>query len=144
MRKMSGFTIAEVLLVVVILGILAALAIPSMTRTVEYNYWRQAQRLLQMVYDGEQRYFDQTGTYKQLTPPTVMGDWREIFMDDPNPPPQRPDIKITFTVVTNRLVCGPSMPCFRAFARHLDPRGVTRTMWIDQNGRWDLTGWPQP
>ncbi len=146
MRKLQvecrGFTLIEVMAVIIVLAVLAVFAMPNITKMLEDSYWRQAQRMLQMVYDGEQRFFDQTGTYEELPATAVMADWRKIFVDDPNPPPALSDVKITFTV--DATTCGPPPPCFQAFASHLDPMGVPRTMWIDQNGQWNMTGWPQP
>lgn len=82
---MLGFTLAEALIVVVILAILAAVAIPNYRRSVERGYWRQAQDLLMAIYSGERVYFFRENAYKGgLGPASTMEDWRTIDIDNPN------------------------------------------------------------
>lgn len=73
-----GFTLAELTITVVILGILAAIAVPTFQRTIERSFWREAQDLLLTIYTGERAYFLANNAYFQ------PGDWNTIFMDNPN------------------------------------------------------------
>ena len=77
----SGFTLSEVLVTVIVIVILATIAIPSYTRTVERGYWRAAQDVLQTVYAGEQVYFTVNNAYLALA---AGGPWTKVYTDDPN------------------------------------------------------------
>ena len=80
-----GFTLIELLLTVVILGVLAAFAVPGYRRVIERGYWRQAQDLLLTIYYGERAYFlinDQY--YGPLGAGSSMAQWRTIHTDNPN------------------------------------------------------------
>ena len=89
-RDSSGFTLAEALITVAIIAILATVALPQYGKAVERNYRQQAQDILTTIYYGEKAY--QVTNNKFITP---GGNWNAIFMDDPqvgtNPP-------ITFSV----------------------------------------------
>jgi prepilin-type N-terminal cleavage/methylation domain-containing protein len=81
MRR-NGFTLAELLVVVMILGVLAAVAMPSYRRMVERNYLRQAEDILLAIYAGERAYyFSNNNNYY---PVTVPADWKNIYVEDPN------------------------------------------------------------
>ncbi len=69
MRR-GGFTLAEVLIVIVIIGMLAALSIPSFERSVERARVKDAQVTLQMIFQAERIFLlDQGTSYGTLTPP---------------------------------------------------------------------------
>ena len=74
----SGVTLTEVLIVVVILAILAAVALPQYSKTIEVNYRQQAQDLLTTIYYGERAY--RLANDKFIEP---GGTWETIFMDNP-------------------------------------------------------------
>ncbi len=59
----KGFTLAEVLIVTVILGILAGLAIPSYTNSVEQSRANEAQANLNIIYTAEKIYKVNNGTF---------------------------------------------------------------------------------
>ncbi len=141
---MAGFTLMEVLAVVIILAILVAVAIPSYRRTVERGYWQEAQDLLMTVYYGERAYFFANDKYDNEQPcngvPACMASWREIFTDDPN----LNSIPVKFDVVA---VGVGNAATFTATA----DRGNGKSMSIDQNRLWcggpditSCTGWPKP
>ncbi len=54
-KKKKGFTLIEVLVVVLIIGILAAIAFPSYTKAVEKSRTREAVQVLSTIALGEQR-----------------------------------------------------------------------------------------
>ena len=80
----AAFTLIELMMVVVVLGILASLAYPSYQRAIERAYWREAQDLLLTTYYGERAYFLRNSTYKGPIAPTSTADWQAIFMENPN------------------------------------------------------------
>lgn len=61
-KKRRGFTLIEVLVVVLIVGILAAIAFPSYTRAVEKSRTREAVQVLSAIALGEQR--EKLASYK--------------------------------------------------------------------------------
>ena len=56
-RLMAGFTLVELMIVVVILGILAAVAIPAFTRYVKRSKTSEATGNLAKIYQGEVSYY---------------------------------------------------------------------------------------
>ena len=94
-----GFSLMELLMVVVIIAILAAMALPQYGRTVERGYCRSARGVLETIYSGEQvRWTTKSAYVDPAACPVLPGDlgpWRCIYMDDPNVNAQMP---VTFTV----------------------------------------------
>ncbi|MBI1976422.1 MAG: prepilin-type N-terminal cleavage/methylation domain-containing protein [Candidatus Omnitrophica bacterium] len=62
-RKQEGFTLLELMIVIVILGILASIAIPAYTKTVERAKQGEALHWLGMVRESEVRYYQMQGAY---------------------------------------------------------------------------------
>ena len=61
MKKMlAGFTLVELMIVVVILGILAAVAIPAFSRYVKRSKTAEATGNISKIYQGETSYFNQS------------------------------------------------------------------------------------
>ena len=92
LRSFSGplvVTLIELLVIVIIVGILAAVGVAQLGRTTERGYYREAQDILMTIYHGERAYYwtkspvNPRGYYP---PPgdTRPFDWNNIFMDDPN------------------------------------------------------------
>lgn len=79
-----GFTLIEMLVTVVLMGILAAMAFPLYRKTMERGYWKEAGDLLMTIYHGERVYFLKNGFYYNVVETGGMAQWRIIFMDDPN------------------------------------------------------------
>ncbi|OGX41156.1 MAG: hypothetical protein A3C53_06330 [Omnitrophica WOR_2 bacterium RIFCSPHIGHO2_02_FULL_68_15] len=65
------------LIVVVILAILAAVALPQYSKTIEVNYRQQAQDLLTTIYYGERAYRLANNKF------VIPAAWSDIFMDNP-------------------------------------------------------------
>jgi type IV pilus assembly protein PilE len=79
--KQTGFTMAELLIVVAIVAILAAVALPQYNRTVERQRCQQAQDILMNIYSGERVFWTVNNTYKIMP---VAGNWNDIYMENPN------------------------------------------------------------
>ena len=63
LRKTDGFTLIELMIVVVIIGILAALAIPRFNIASHRSKEKEADIMLKHVYTMQQAYRTQTGSY---------------------------------------------------------------------------------
>ena len=59
----SGFTLLELLMVVIIIAILAAIAVPSYFRTAERSRAAEALQVLASIRGAQLRYYAQNGAY---------------------------------------------------------------------------------
>lgn len=137
-RADDGLTLLELMVVVVIAGILAALALPNFRRSAERRYWRQAQDLLEAIYVGERAYVVTTGSYHD---PGVCdkascnaSEWEKIHVQAPF----ISSVPVAFDVDADNQVFPPT---FTATATHDDDG---RFMTIDQDHVLDLSQWPLP
>ena len=117
-KRSSGFTLAEVVTTVLIIGILAGIAVPNFSRVIERSYRREALDILHTIYAGEKVYFVKKDRYLTIA---SAADWNQIFMDDPHVA----SIPVTFTVAADATT-------FTATAKR-NPVGSGKTMTIDQN-----------
>jgi prepilin-type N-terminal cleavage/methylation domain-containing protein len=79
----KGFTLVELLLVVTILGILAAIAVPKLFPQTERARVAEAIAILQSIRQGEQAYFlENNDTY--LNCPGPANCWSNLGMEDPD------------------------------------------------------------
>lgn len=129
-----GFTLTEMLVTVMVIGILAAIAIPQYHRTVERGHWRSSQDVLRAIYAGEQVYFTMNDEYVALTVASPLIDWNKIYTDNPNISSPMP---VAFSVLAGGL--GPGAT-FTATA----DRGGGQFMKIDNTNTLDTAAWPQP
>ncbi len=67
LRNRKGFTLIELMIVVAIIGILAAIAIPNFLRFQAKSKQSEAKELLSTVYTAEQAYFAEQNTYGTLS-----------------------------------------------------------------------------
>ncbi len=145
----QGFTLLELMVAVIILGILGSLALPTYQRSVERRYWRQAQDLLHAIYAGERAYYFATGSYHDPGPcdETLCDqvEWQKICTE----PPFSGSVPLAFEVDTT-TPCGVPA-CFTAKATHTS--GLGESMTIDQENMLcadpaippNFCGsWPQP
>ena len=129
----SAFTLTEVMVTVVIVGILASMAMVGYQRTIEGSYWRTARDILQTIYSGEIVYWT---TNSQYFAPAAPADWTNIHMDNPNTA-----LPVTFTVAVDNVA---NPPTFTATATRNGGGCDTETQTVDQTrtfgGIWKQTG----
>ena len=81
---------------VIVIAMLSSVAIPSYIRAIERGHWRAARDVLETTYAGETVYGTVNGSnYYSVS---GGGDWRPIYMDDPNPPNGPFPSTLTFSV----------------------------------------------
>ena len=65
----AGFTMIELLVVLIIIGILVSLNMGNFSRSTEKNKAREAEANLQLIYTAQQRYYLDEGKYYNCTSP---------------------------------------------------------------------------
>lgn len=74
--RLAGFTLIELLVAVVIVGVLAAIAIPSYTQYTVRAARREAEATMLNLAQMEERFFSNNYAYHEITtaPPTALTD----------------------------------------------------------------------
>jgi len=68
-RLLTGFTMIELLVVLIIIGILVSLNMGNFSRSSEKNKAKEAEANLQLIYTAQQRYYLGEGKYYNCTSP---------------------------------------------------------------------------
>lgn len=131
-----GFTLVEMVLVALIMGILAAVATPTYTRMVERSQLQAGEALLLTIYSGERAYYLSHNFYQPLPSGSSQGTWRSIYMDNPNSSAFSPPVEY---IVDNVSGSG-SSAVFRAVVTRKRGSCINNTRTIDQTralgGNW--------
>lgn len=81
MKLKSGFTLLEILIVVVIIGILAGLAIPKFNKSIESAKGKEAYVNLQLILTAEKMYYLDYGSYTSGIGVGNTGNWDGLIPD---------------------------------------------------------------
>jgi prepilin-type N-terminal cleavage/methylation domain-containing protein len=82
-RKQQGFTLVEVLITVIIVGILAALIIPRFMTAPEKAIVSEANQMLGSLIRSQQRIIDLEGTFVAASP-LVAASWTSLWLTAPS------------------------------------------------------------
>ena len=74
MRNEKSFTLTELIVVVIIIGIIASFAIPNYGRTIERAHWRDAETNLLAIHAADRIYFSENGQYWPHGLPGALAD----------------------------------------------------------------------
>jgi prepilin-type N-terminal cleavage/methylation domain-containing protein len=75
-RKPTGFTLVELMIVVIILGVLAAIAVPAFLRPYHYSKTAEVQALLRDIAAKEEAYKSEFGEYLNVSGTMDFGNRR--------------------------------------------------------------------
>ena len=110
MKRQSGFTLLELMIVLVIVGILASIAIPSYRDSVRKSNRRAAQAVLMDIANRERQYFianrafADEGELGYALPAEVAGKY--TFTVTPDNAATPPNFVIDFTAVGSQAADG--------------------------------------
>jgi len=120
---LAAFTLLELLIVIIILGILAALALPQYLRTVEKSRGSEALIHLGTIRTVEMNFYAENRQY--------TNDWSLLDIDNPNDLPSPPTGTRLFTYSITIPVPG----TFTASARRVRADGSEEVITMNENGR---------
>ncbi len=130
-RGSAGFTLMELLVVVIIIGILATLALPQFPRVMESARQAEARNMLGQIYQAEKLYYSERNTYTAATPgsdPLVAGI----------PPDADPEHYFTYAVASGGATVFIATATRKTTAPSANRPGwpVAYTMTIDQTSTY--------
>ena len=128
----AGFSLIELLLVLIVISILAAITIPGYSREVAKARQADAQRQLMVVAQAQEIYRFQNGSYATNAETAALAPygWVNTYGD------------YTFTIISagTAVVNGVTVPVFTAQAKgNIDSDATLDTWTIDQNSNLQNT-----
>ena len=130
-KKNAGFTLAELLMVIVIIGVLGSIAIPRFFPQKEKAVVAEAVNMMGAIRQGELAYRLEHSGYKNLS---SDGTWDVIGIDNPNGIGTR---KFNYTV-TNADASTATITATRLNTTGTDSNYIGKTVILYvANGSWD-------
>lgn len=86
MRKFSGFTLVELMITVVIIGILATIAVPLYMRSVERSQCAQAIQVLKTMRNAALSFYNENETFAGMSEPNLEDQVGANFYSDGSNP----------------------------------------------------------
>ena len=123
--KRNGFTLVELIVVVVVIGVLATLAIPQYSKAVERAKGAKAKYAISLIRQAEENYNDSYTAY-------IGGDLRDIA------PKLNPYIELDQVVKDSDWEYSVSLnpPGFGIIARRMAGSYIYKTFGLDSSGNW--------
>lgn len=104
LRKRKGFTLIELMIVIAIIGILAAVAIPNFVGMTDEARVARIQSDLSTVGSAMEMYYAKNGSYPSAVADLVGTDGKEGFLrKEPEPPVK--DVVYTVNSSTGEVTC---------------------------------------
>jgi prepilin-type N-terminal cleavage/methylation domain-containing protein len=137
MHRARGFSLAELLMVVIIVGVLATLVVPRFLPQSEKARVNEAVQILSAIRQGEAAYFLDNGAYLALTLTHTDVDWRKIGMENPNDD----SVLFDYTVAVNNAASPPTFTATATRTSASDPAGTYTgsTVTLNESGIWGGT-----
>lgn len=133
-ERKQAFTLVEVIAVVIIIGVLSALALPLFSKTFEVTRAKQAVASLRQIRAGERIYrtgegfyYPYSGTVSDIN--TINTQLR-VFLEKHS------------GRSWNYSIASPGVSAFTATATRTSGRYTNKTLSIDQDGNVDDSNWP--
>lgn len=84
-RSRQAFAIIEILIAIIILGILAAIALPDYSKSIEKSRGKNGEVNLISIYNAQKRYRLDNGNYYTCAPcnPSTINSALDVHIDDP-------------------------------------------------------------